>query len=306
MLKPLAHTFSAVAQRLSTRRVRHANVDRDASSVSSSATHALATEFLTSALLTAVTTSMVSANAGQRQFKVIGPIVDYLPALPETFAGLTGDYDARFFTPTLTKSLAAYYTQLRRALAVTPNDTESWTGSAATRTTDWGKMTTVWQPLCGEARLMLLALCEFDLLTDTDQEPRLLEIAQLIKMARYGGTPCIRSDGIVIVPGWLDGRREVRIPIGATVWIETRHGRQRSVLKDMSLNGMGLSSCPTLAIGNEITVTLPNGTPVQGIVTWCHGGFVGARFAQRMTEADPAYRSALLLSRSAKRDEPGE
>jgi PilZ domain len=301
MLKPQSHAFSEVSPRLVLRTQsllprQTAGGHEDGTKVS-----AFAGDFITCALLTAVTASMVNARADGRALKITRSVSDYKPQPLAMPAATVRDSGALFFNETLTESLAAYCKNLRAALSVTPEATVVWTETTPSTQHNWRASSVIWQSLCGEVRQILLALCEFNLLGGSDEEARMLEIEQLIKTARYGGTPCIRMDGSVVVPGWLDGRREVRIPLGVTVWIETKYGRQRSVLKDVSMAGMGLSSCPALTMGSAITVTLPNGMAMYGSVTWCHGGFVGACFTQRLTESDPIYKAALALSRASRR-----
>ena len=153
-------------------------------------------------------------------------------------------------------------------------------------------------------RLVLLVLLELDLLGRTDQIPRLLEIEGLVKTARYGGTPCVRSDGHVLIPGWLDRRRDRRVPVGISVMIECTRGRVRSVLNDLSITGLGLTSCPSVAIGSELSVEMPNGRILTGLVAWSTGSNVGISFREPLAEADPVFRSILNLRRAARTDEP--
>ena len=175
-------------------------------------TLSLVSEFLTTALFIVVTTSMVGVRARGRTLSFTGDISAYLPQRPEIYSALSSSDPDAFFDRQLSGHLRHIYQQAAFARQLLPTATESWLGSKPADPVNWSALHLAWQPLCGEVRMLLLTLIELDMLRGSDQVPRLLEIEALTKAARYGGTPCIRSDGAVFVHGWLDARRERRIP----------------------------------------------------------------------------------------------
>jgi hypothetical protein len=259
--------------------------------------HAMSVEFLTASLLTAVTTSMLTARANNRALKFDGSISHYFPEAPLAFRDMASCDESVFFGRSMTRGLATFYAELGKMRSGLSGDAAFWQPQTTDHKHRFGDLSQNWRALCGESRLVLLALCELDCLAGTDQSARLYEIEEFIRNAWYGDVPCIRADGQVIVPGWLDQRRDTRIPIGVAIWIQTKHGRQRAVLRDVSVAGFGLSACHGLAMGTEVFTELPDSTRINGTIIWSHGGSVGVRFAERLPETSPVFRAAMALSR---------
>jgi PilZ domain len=259
----------------------------------------LASEFLTTALFAAVTTSMVTALAAGRQIRFNGNVSTFFPRRPELFPSVMMQSQDVFLTHRLTGELSRLYQQVAFALEMTPYTNEAWRGTASDVTPDWRQLTQVWHPLSGEFRMFLLLLADMEPIRSSVQVSRLLEIEGLVKSARYGGTPCVRSDGVVFVPGWLDRRSDRRVPVGISVRLDCGRGYQRVTLNDISVSGAGLSSCPSLKSGTQITLELPNGRILNGHSAWCHGNTVGVRFSHPLNEADPLFLEVLSLRRTA-------
>jgi hypothetical protein len=255
----------------------------------------LAAEFLTTSQFISVTASMATARKQGRRIRFGADASAYLPKEPEIFHRASNDEPAIVFDENLTARLLSVYQQLAAALKLTPMRTVDWTENILLSEQDWTELCSIWQPLCGEAHKLVSVLAKLEILRGSDQLPRLLEIEALTKSASEGGTPCVRSDGLVLIPGWLDRRRDRRIPIGVSVLIEHGRRRQRVTLSDVSINGIGLSSCPSITSGTAMSVELPNGRSLKGQVAWSSGGNIGLKFTEPMSESDPLFRSILEL-----------
>ena len=262
---------------------------------------ALAIEFLSIALLTSVMVSMTTARTQGRKLKLIGPVGDYMPSPPPSFERTITLNPKAFFTLELSRQVGGLYSAIELARTVSPGSAEDWQSDDTTSKTDWKMLSSIWQPLNQQVEATLQAINKFDLFFGTDHASRSLEIQHVARCAAHGETPCIRSDDIVLIPGWLDLRKETRIPVGATVWMTTQNWRQRVTLKDLSVAGAGLASCPSLAMGADVKIELPSGVPLHGSVMWSIGGNIGVRFTARLTENDPAYLSVRTLSRRTNR-----
>jgi hypothetical protein len=261
----------------------------------------LAIEFLGLALRTAVTTSMITARKQGGKLKLIGPVDDYLPGTPIEFERLSATNKGIFFTPELSCQVVELYAAIDVARRASPACTEHWLCDISETNIDWGSLNALWQPLNHRVGLTLRVMNKFDLLFGTDHASRSLEIQHVVECAGLGETPCIRSDGIVLIPGWLDLRTEARIPVGASVWLTTQNWRQRVTLKDLSVAGAGLASCPSLTLGADVTIELPSGNPLHGSVMWSIGGNIGVRFRSRLPETSSVYQSIRTLSRRSHR-----
>lgn len=260
----------------------------------------LASEFLTTALFTAVATSMVLARAAARPIRFSGSVSAYLPRQPELFSSVVLQSRDVFLTHRLTGELSRLYQQVAFTREMTPFTNEAWHGESSDASLDWRQLAQAWQPLSGELRLFLLVLADMEPVRSSAQLARLLEIEGLVKSTRYGGTPCVRTDGVVLVPGWLDRRSDRRVPVGISVRLDCGRGYQRVTLNDVSVSGAGLSSCPSLKSGTPVTLELPNGRVLTGRSAWCHGNTVGVRFTLPLEEADPLFVEILSLRRTAR------
>jgi PilZ domain len=260
----------------------------------------LASEFLTTALFTAVTSSMVTARAAARQIRFVGSVSAYLPRRPELFPSVIRPSQDVFLTHLLTGELSRLYQQVAFALDMTPSTNEAWLDRGSDASTNWNQLAQAWQPLSSELRLFLLVLADMEPVQSSGQMARLLEIEGLVKSTRYGGTPCVRSDGVVLVPGWLDQRSDRRVPVGISVRLNSGGGYQRVTLNDISVSGAGLSSCPSLKSGTQVTLELPNGRVLNGRSAWCHGNTVGVKFSLPLDESDPLFIEVLSLRRTAR------
>lgn len=260
----------------------------------------LASEFLTTALFTAVASSMVLARAAARPIRFSGNVSAYLPRPPELFPKAISQFQDVFLTHRLTGELSRLYQQVTFTREMTPGTNEPWLGEASDTAVDWHQLAQAWQPLSGQLRLFLLVLADMEPVRSSAQLARLLEIEGLLKSTRYGGTPCVRTDGVVLVPGWLDRRSDRRVPVGISVRLDSGRGNQRVILNDISVSGAGLSSCPSLKSGTPVKIELPNGKVLTGRSAWCHGTTVGVKFMHPLDDADPLFAEILSLRRTAR------
>jgi hypothetical protein len=260
---------------------------------------ALAEEFISIAMLSVVATSMMSATADGRTLTINGDSSAYYPKQPQLFLDRVRESNVIFFDERLTGHLERVYGQLKFALHLTPCPPIPKLGLTDATTKPPIAFVNVWRPLCGEMRMMMLVLIELDLLRGSIELSRLLEVEGLLKAARYGGTPCIRSDGLVMVPGWHDSRLDRRVPVGITVQLTVGAKQQKVLLKDVSIGGAGLEGCPPTNIGTVASLELPDGRHLHGTVVWCHGHHIGFKFDEMMPDADAFFRRALHLRRTA-------
>ena len=263
-------------------------------------TYGLVVELLTTALFTTVTISMLNAKVQRRTLRFVGPVATCLPEEPGSLSELASTRPDAFFSESLTMELDKAYEQLRFALSVTPRDDLSWSSEDVNRgAPKWAELKNFWQPLAVATRMILMVLEELDLVLWSDQIPRLFEIEGLLKSATSGGTPCVRADGLVFVPGWLDRRRERRVPLGISVWIDSARGRQRVLLNDLSVSGLGLAQCQSLELDSAVSAELPNGRILEGAVIWSYGGNIGLRFFEPLNESDRLFSQVVSLRRMA-------
>jgi PilZ domain len=265
---------------------------------------ALSSEFLGAALRAAVIASMVNRRAVMRELLLPTSVELLLPGLPETFTRLNGSAIACFYDRSLTNGLAEFYEDLESAKAQTPKNQAAWTnlssiGNGISDGLDWHQLRLDWQSICGRARLIAIVLCQIDFITGDEQVSRLLETERLLKGAWCGGTPCIRSDGFVVVPGWADARSDRRCAINSAVWVHSVAGRHDAALKNISTTGLGLTLQDAVGIGTDITIEFADGLRLSGVVQWSNGPEFGVQFHAPLNDDHQILKEALLLSRAS-------
>ena len=263
---------------------------------------ALSLEYLSLALFTGVTCSMVIARANSQMLLFVDQPAGYLPRVPRVFDGLSVHPQAASVPVLLVDLFGSLYEQLAIAKRSTPSSADLWLLSHPRDQTDWRQLSDAWRRLASQALGIVPVMQQLGHLSGTNHDTRLREIGHLLEATVAGETPCVRSYGMVFVPSRLDCRRERRLQVDLTVWIDTCHGRQRAMLKDISPSGMGLSGCPSLAVGTDITVSLSNRHVFEGKISWSHGGSVGAQFATPLSDTDVRLVGVQTLVRTTRQN----
>ncbi len=252
-------------------------------------------EFYCSAKLMVVFTSIVNARLQGVGLQNISRPSSFMPTEPLIFHAVASGLTPSFGHPELIGVLQDYYARLAfaRAFSVLPPAGEP--GPQNVHHLELLQIADVWRRVCDLANLVAHQLYDVETTRGTQTHP-LVSIHELIRAAQRGQAPCVRNDGLVAIPGWLDQRREERKSLGWKVWLTAEGRRERATLQDISLSGMGLADCPTLAIGAQISVQLPDSRCFTGVVTWSQANRLGARFLMPISANDPVLSD---LARSA-------
>lgn len=247
----------------------------------------LLSEFLNSATLTAVTASMVAAKNTVREMQFAGPAAAYLSPAPLIFPAVVSGLTIPLDQPFLISSLHGYYIRLAFARSLMDLPSHVWHQGEESSKTNWSQLSDVWCRTSAQASLVFHYWYEMDLSRDPVRRYQLDKTHLLIRAAMNEECPCIRSDGSVFVPGFLELRRHERQMMGAKIRLEAAGVSANATLQDISIGGMGLAFCPALETGTQVSVMLSNGRRLLGLVAWSRDGRVGARFLQPLSPTDP-------------------
>ena len=243
-------------------------------------------EFYSSAKLAATFASIVSAKTDGRPLIIIGQRNAFIPALPLIFPAAATGLAPVVACSTLLDALQSYYSFLSFARTLSDTLALELPNNASTDA-ELDQLQNVWLKACSLANLVVHHVYDVERLEDPARKGMLMSIQQLIVAAKNGQSPCVRSNGTVFIPGWLEERREVRQPRGWRVWIVFEGQRESATLQDISTGGMGLAYCGPRPIGSQISVAFPDGRCLTGIVTWSKDQRIGARFLQPLQKTDP-------------------
>lgn len=243
-------------------------------------------EFINSSTFAGAITSMVTAKNNSKKIYVVGAVSGYFPADPLIFPAVTAGMIVLPDHAVLIENLQNYYSRLAFARSVTNLPESAWLSDEGVPFRYWADIADVWYRVCSSAILVLH--CSYD--TNYGKNPakssQINSLHQLLKMAKSGQSPCIRDDGRLFVPGWLDQRRHERKILGHKVFIDAAGVRCEATLHDISVGGMGISACPSLPVGARISVQLADGRVLCGIITWSGDQRLGVRFMQQLSPSD--------------------
>jgi hypothetical protein len=242
-------------------------------------------ELFVSALCVATITSLFRCFATGRSVRMATDASSYLPWLPVLFVTADRARIADAMGSHVVTHVEGIYARLAELLSTLPEGQDWLAPSQATRE-EWRKRADVWAMLSGEFRVVLMALCNGPNVRAFRKWARGLEIENLLKLARSGLTPCVRSDGVIITPIWFDARREPRVPLSVACSIETGGLSTRVMLRDVSLSGYCVGSAPSLARGTGVILNLPTNHTIPGMVMWSCGGVLGIRCSTALDEGD--------------------
>ena len=255
-------------------------------------------EFYGSAKLTVTFASIVSAQARGVVLKNVSRPLAYIPATPLIFPAVAAGLVQGFGHSGLISVLQDYYARLAFARALSDSPAIVGCNGGNPENGELVQLVDVWQRACVLANVVAHQLYEIEHMDDPVRKQKLISTQQLIKAAISGQSPCVRADGTVYVPGWLDQRREERRALGWTIWLDVGGTRERATLQDISSGGMGLTLCRGHPVGTLIAVQLPNARCLAGVVAWSQKDRMGAQFLQPLSPTDP------LLSGAAENRQP--
>jgi hypothetical protein len=137
----------------------------------------------------------------------------------------------------------------------------------------------IWRPLSGEARHLILRLEQTAPTTLPDlfiQNTRV--VSALLAGAANGLRPCLDSDGRLYVPPLPQRRRAPRRTVLQNCVIHGEDFVQTAFVRDASAGGLGLSRISRLKRGERVRIEMANGRILHGTVAWVTGGTAGVRF----------------------------
>ncbi len=249
-------------------------------------------EFYASSKLLVAFTSILNARAAARRLQSLASVAAFITPEPVIFPAVVAGAAATLDRADLMANLQEFYARMSFARAFGPSAFDTSEGQDANISFELRQLIDVWQRVCSAANVVCHQLYDIENGAVQSRREQLVSIHEMIKSVQHGGSPCVRLDGTVFVPGWLDERRQPRQPRGWPVWLEVANTCEAAILKDVSTGGLGLESCQARAIGTAIKVHLPSNRVLHAVVTWSQAGRLGAKFSQPLLLDDPVLTGA--------------
>lgn len=116
----------------------------------------------------------------------------------------------------------------------------------------------------------------------------------LLRSCANGHSPCVKSDGSVEVPGFIERRKEERLMVDWSAIAIVAKTAMPAQIVDLSAGGAKFVSLVVLQPSQRTSLRLPSGRTLDGVIAWTNASVNGMRFDRPLASDDP------LLSEAAE------
>ena len=241
---------------------------------------ALASEARHISLLVAVSGSIVNSLAAGRRQELRAALPAYLPPKPLLLPAAAESairLDA-IATPAI-QCLVEFYSLVSFARTATLEHTKRLPNGGCGQTTDTEMLAEAWQAAALQSIKALTILDGQDAAADPASEDTaaLRRLIEMLRGVTLGRAPCIRIDGAVIVPGWIERRKQLRREVDRPAQLSVNGIPHEMTLRDISVGGVGLEGHASVKPGDLVNIALDSGVNVQGVAVWNRDGRVGVK-----------------------------
>ena len=245
---------------------------------------ALAQEAHDVALLVAATGSIVNAIVSGRRPQLRNCVATYLPSQPTLFpSSLSSNAASEALSTAAIQRLSSLYSIVAFARSVTLNySAHRETGSTTTGPIGLDTLGEAWQSAAMQAIgvLTILGFIDKSAPSDTSADNSAsLRLAEMLWGVTLGRSPCVRIDGAVIVPGWIERRSQARREINVPATLRANGRVQDVTVRDLSAGGVGIEGGDSVQPGDAVNVALGNGVQLEGVAVWNRSGRVGVKLS---------------------------
>ena len=107
-------------------------------------------------------------------------------------------------------------------------------------------------------------------------------LVELLRGVELGRAPCVRIDGVVIVPGWVERRAQVRKQVAKPTEVAINGTSHKMLIRDISAGGIGLEGNTAAEPGDRVDIKLESGVSVSGVAIWNSDGRLGVKLDQQL------------------------
>jgi hypothetical protein len=243
---------------------------------------AIAQEAQDIALLVAVSGSIINAILTFKQRQLQSAAATYLPPQPILFpVAVAANSWGDTMLPATIQSMTSFYGLIAFARTATVNfGARREPGDPAPQAAVVAK---AWEAAATQSIniLGLLGLLHGNAAESNNDTagPGPLRLVEVLTAVAAGHSPCVRIDGTVIIPGWLEPRTNVRREVSLPATVSVNGTQQSVMVRNVSATGMGLEGGASLKPGDRVRIEIGNGQSHEGIAVWNRDGRVGIKFA---------------------------
>lgn len=248
---------------------------------------ALAQEAFDVALLVAVSGSIVNAIVASRRPQLRTSMAAYLPSAPSLFPVAVGSAAAATALSTQTiQSMIAFYGLVAFARSATLGYSAKREPGGIAGPISMETLGEAWQAAAMQALGVLSILGFLDKTSPLYHEGRdnsaAMRVVEMLWSVTLGRSPCVRIDGAVIVPGWIERRSHLRREINTPATLLVNGEQQRVTVRDLSAGGLGIDGSSAVQAGDRVSVSLGSGVKFDGVAVWNRDGRVGVKLTNSL------------------------
>lgn len=245
---------------------------------------ALAQEAHDASLLVATTGSIVNAVVSGKRPQLRTTMASYLPGLPLVYPTAVGTIAATGMPAQSIRSLSSFYGLITFARAATLGYSMKREPGTTCGPVNLETLSEAWQAAAMQAIGTLTTVGYLDkssaLNADGRDNSAVLRLVEMLWGVSLGRSPCVRIDGHIIIPGWVERRTHLRREINAPATLTVDGMTQHVTIRDISAGGIGVEGDTTVAPGDQVNVALGSGVCFEGIAMWNRDGRIGVRLSK--------------------------
>lgn len=113
------------------------------------------------------------------------------------------------------------------------------------------------------------------------------ELHLLLEDSARGQFGLLDAAGYLVMPSWAEQREYTRVVVRSDVAVICGDQQQDSVLRDISVTGLGVDGVSGLQLDDRVTIAIEGLRTFDGTVIWAHRDRAGVRLSRRLHADDP-------------------
>jgi PilZ domain len=245
---------------------------------------ALAQEAHDAAILVAATGSIVNAIVACKRPQLRTCMATYLPPQPTLFpSAISSSAASKALSTEAVQGLSSFYSVTAFARSATLSYSARREPGGITGPISMETLGEAWQSAAMQGIGVLATMgfldAESGLFEKTGDNTASLRLVEMLWGVTAGRSPCVRIDGAVIVPGWIERRTHLRREINAPATLSHNGANQKVTVRDLSAGGIGIDGGVGIEPGDEVNVSLGGGVRFEGVAIWNRDGRVGVKLS---------------------------
>jgi PilZ domain len=162
------------------------------------------------------------------------------------------------------------------------------------------KLARLWRATCSATGVLLTEIRR-TLADDSGSQPMStsLQILTLLERVSTGEYPCVRYDGVVVMPDWAERRSSTRFVVSIPAVLRFGGQRVETTIENMSADGLGLHGANGGVAAEPVILELAVGARLSGIIVWSNANRMGIKLTNAIHADAPTLNKLLRAEPTA-------